>query len=87
MNRYFFQYCLAIVITFLGFACREPKIKIDKTMERKIDSLLVKMTLEEKIGQTAQRGESSLGNGELPDELKKGCKDGPDRFIPECNRS
>lgn len=76
MNLYFFQYCLAIVIIFLGFACREPNSKTDRMIERKIDSLLVKMTLEEKIGQTAQRGESSLGNGELADELKNAVRMG-----------
>ena len=76
MNRHFFQYGLAIMIALFGIACQDPNSKTERMMERNIDDLLKKMTLEEKIGQTAQRGESSLGNGELPDELKNAVRMG-----------
>lgn len=44
--------------------------------ERKIDALLAKMTVEEKIGQTALRGLSSRFKGILTEELKQAVKEG-----------
>jgi len=44
-------------------------------IEQKIDSLISKMSLEEKIGQTAQRGTSSRGSG-VSEELKQLVRDG-----------
>ncbi len=44
-------------------------------IERKVDSVLQKMTLIEKIGQTAQRGKSSRVK-ELPEHLKQAVRDG-----------
>lgn len=76
MNRYILQCCIAIAGSVVSFACREPLKNSDKMIETKIDSLLDEMTLEEKIGQTAQRGESSLGEGELPNEVKDAVRKG-----------
>lgn len=50
-------------------------ISKEDAIEFKIDSILSKMTLEEKIGQTAQRGKSSRVK-ELPVELKEAVKKG-----------
>lgn len=45
-------------------------------LEKRIDSLLAKMTLQEKIGQTAQRGVSSREKGRLTGELKEAVRQG-----------
>ncbi len=76
MNQYQLKLYLAMTISFLVFACKKPYSESDTIIEKKIDSLLVKMTIEEKIGQTAQRGESSIGKGELPDKLKNAVRNG-----------
>jgi beta-glucosidase len=76
MSRHLIHYCLAIAISGFCFACRKPNKENDKMIEMKIDSLLAKMTLVEKIGQTAQRGESSLEDGELSDDVKEAVKNG-----------
>ncbi|WP_282085718.1 beta-glucosidase BglX [Aquimarina algiphila] len=72
---------LACIFCYLLSSCtNEPSPKntsiseVD-TIESKIDSILLKMTLEEKIGQTAQRGKSSRVK-ELPVELKDAVKRG-----------
>ncbi len=41
----------------------------DSLLEAKIDSIISRMTIEEKIGQLALRGQSSRGTGELSEEL------------------
>ncbi|MEO1029983.1 MAG: glycoside hydrolase family 3 N-terminal domain-containing protein [Bacteroidota bacterium] len=48
----------------------------DQNMEFKIDSILSKMTLEEKIGQTNLRGTSSRVKGSLPETLKTAVRNG-----------
>lgn len=46
-----------------------------QTIEQRIDQLISKMTLTEKIGQTSQKGSSSRDKG-LPEELKQAVRDG-----------
>ncbi|MBC3767700.1 beta-glucosidase BglX [Neptunicella marina] len=46
------------------------------TIEQKVELLLAKMTLQEKIGQTNLRGRSSRAKGPLPDNLKATVRDG-----------
>jgi len=48
----------------------------DAIIESKIDEILSKMTLEEKIGQTNLRGTSSSVNGPLPEVLKTAVRNG-----------
>lgn len=60
----------------LVFALPLNAITVDAEVEKKIDALLAKMTLEEKIGQTALRGMSSRFKGELPSELRQAVKAG-----------
>ncbi|MBN2214839.1 MAG: glycoside hydrolase family 3 C-terminal domain-containing protein [Bacteroidales bacterium] len=67
---------LVPAIVVFSCTCRKPYETTDKMIERKIDSLLSDMTLEEKIGQTAQRGESSLNNGNLSEEIKDAVRKG-----------
>jgi beta-glucosidase len=76
MNRKMY-YCIPVLTVFL-FSCtqKQPYMIGDKIFEKKIDSLIVRMTLDEKIGQTAQRGESSLGDGELSEEIKDAVRKG-----------
>lgn len=45
-------------------------------LEKKINALIAKMSLEEKIGQTALRGTSSRVRGNLPDSLKEAVRKG-----------
>jgi beta-glucosidase len=52
-----------------------PSIAQTSDLEQSIETLLQKMTLEEKIGQTAQRGTSSRIK-ELPEELKEAVRQG-----------
>ncbi|HEX7026379.1 MAG TPA: beta-glucosidase BglX [Gammaproteobacteria bacterium] len=65
-----------IPVLLLVFALPLNAIPVDAEVEKKIDALLEKMTLEEKIGQTALRGMSSRFKGELPDDLRKSVKAG-----------
>ena len=48
----------------------------NQIIETKVDSVLSKMSLEEKIGQTNLRGTSSRVKGELPEELKTAVREG-----------
>lgn len=73
MKRFTFVPVLSLL---LFFALPLNAITVDAGIEKKIDSLLEKMTLEEKIGQTALRGMSSRFKGELPDDLRKSVKAG-----------
>lgn len=78
MTKNLTNYFIAGVMLFLTTtACQEVTTPKDKTdhIERKIDALLAKMTLEEKIGQTAQRGTSSREKN-LPEELKTRVRNG-----------
>lgn len=76
MNRKMYHCFLVPAIVVFSCTCRKPYETTDKMIERKIDSLLSDMTLEEKIGQTAQRGESSLNNGNLSEEIKDAVRKG-----------
>ncbi len=66
------------LLTFLIFAgcSKNTSTTVTDPIERKIDSVLVKMTLEEKIGQTNQRGTSSRVKGALSEELKAAVRSG-----------
>ena len=66
---------LLLVVAVLG--CKESKQAFvkDTTHEKKIDALISKMTLEEKIGQTNLRGVSSRAKS-LPENLKEAVKKG-----------
>ncbi len=59
-----------------AFTSHPPKTLIHKTIEQRIDSLMAKMTLDDKIGQTAQRGASSRVKGPLPEALKNAVREG-----------
>lgn len=48
----------------------------DDRLERRVDSVLTKMSLAEKIGQISQRGTSSRVRGGLSEELKQAVRDG-----------
>lgn len=68
-------------MTFLLSSCNsevsntEKKSEVEDPTEAKIDSIVSKMSLEEKIGQTAQRGKSSRVK-ELPKDLKDAVRRG-----------
>ncbi|WP_139793993.1 beta-glucosidase BglX [Reichenbachiella faecimaris] len=55
--------------------CTSEQQSIDP-IEQKVDELMSKMTLVEKIGQTAQRGTSSRVKGELSEDLKNAVREG-----------
>lgn len=55
--------------------CTTPQTDVDP-VEQKIDDLMSKMSLTEKIGQTAQRGTSSRVKGELSEDLKNAVREG-----------
>ncbi len=70
-----------IVFTLLcasAFLACEPMSSSESSdpLEAKIDIILSKMTLEEKIGQTCQRGTSSRVKGGLSEELKDAVRQG-----------
>ena len=69
---------LLILFTFLIFSCTKNESSSIKNndLEEKIDNLVSKMTLEEKIGQTNLRGTSSKVKGSLPETLKEGVRNG-----------
>ena len=60
------KYLQIIIITVIAASCGravEPAIPQDKEIEAKIDKLLSKMTLEEKIGQMTQVTATILVDG------------------------
>lgn len=65
-----------LAIGISAFTVRPPKIQVRKTIEQRIDSLMAKMTIDDKIGQTAQRGASSRVKGPLPEALKDAVREG-----------
>ena len=65
---------LSLLCVFL-FGFRPDKPLVKDPIERKIDSLIALMSLDEKIGQTAQRGTSSRVKV-LPEELKEAVRKG-----------
>ena len=67
--------CTLYIIIFSFQLCQSQSGKFDSKTEHKIDSLISIMSLEEKIGQTAQRGTSSRVKI-LPEELKEAVHKG-----------
>ncbi|MEO0898202.1 MAG: glycoside hydrolase family 3 N-terminal domain-containing protein [Bacteroidota bacterium] len=61
---------LATLIALLACLPFSSFAQTDDEIERRIDDLMSKMSLEEKIGQTALRGTSSRVKGALPQKLK-----------------
>ena len=61
-----------LVFSFAGQAQKQS----DAEIELKIDTLLERMTVEEKIGQLALRGTSSRVKGKLPQKLKNAVRNG-----------
>lgn len=80
--KYIVKSVLTIGLLVLVSNCKEAEISTPKTtnkdqgLENKIDSILGKMTLAEKIGQTNLRGTSSRVKGQLPEELKTAVRNG-----------
>ena len=62
-------------IMFFAIGCEKNK-KENTPIESKVQELLFKMTLEEKIGQLNLRGTSSRVKGTLPESLKKAVREG-----------
>lgn len=73
MKKIFFLLLFSLTLV----SCKENKPKLLKygAYENKIDALISKMTLEEKIGQTNLRGVSSRAKI-LPEDLKESVKNG-----------
>ncbi|WP_346880902.1 glycoside hydrolase family 3 N-terminal domain-containing protein [uncultured Algibacter sp.] len=71
-----------LILLLVFFNCKNESSKHIETsdesykIETKINNILSKMTLEEKIGQTNLRGTSSRVKGELPEELKTAVRKG-----------
>lgn len=66
----------ALIVSLLFMSSLNAMTEVNPETERKIDELLAKMTVEEKIGQTALRGLSSRFKGILSDEIKLAAKEG-----------
>ncbi len=64
------------IICLLISGCDSEEQAVKSSLERKVDSILINMSLEEKIGQTCQRGTSSRVKGELSEELKDAVRKG-----------
>ncbi|NME70364.1 glycoside hydrolase family 3 N-terminal domain-containing protein [Flammeovirga aprica] len=67
-------YYYSLLLTTLFFGCTTNQ-QLDP-VEQKVEELLSKMTIEEKIGQTALRGTSSRVKGDLPESLKEAVRKG-----------
>ncbi len=71
-----------VLLSFLLINCANEENATVKTsgqddkIEARINEILAKMTLEEKIGQTNLRGTSSRVKGQLPEELKTAVRNG-----------
>src|SRR5690606_5575394 len=70
-----FRFLFIALISVIYFSPKISSAQSDTEIEKKIEILLAKMTLEEKIGQTALRGTSSRSKI-LPEELKEAVKEG-----------
>lgn len=66
----------ALIVSLLFMSSLNAMTEVNPETERKIDELLAKMTVEEKIGQTALRGLSSRFKGILSDEIKLAAREG-----------
>lgn len=81
-TTYYFKSLFVLLLGFLLISCSNEEATTNKTssedekIEAKINELLSKMTLEEKIGQTNLRGTSSRVKGQLPEELKTAVRNG-----------
>jgi len=73
MSRF---YTLLFLLLILFSCSKEVSNTNLDSQEQKINELLSKMTLDEKIGQTNLRGTSSRVKGSLPQELVKATKSG-----------
>ncbi|KXX66542.1 glycoside hydrolase family 3 N-terminal domain-containing protein [Flammeovirga sp. SJP92] len=67
-------YYYSLLLATLFFGCTTNQ-QLDP-VEQKVEGLLSKMTIEEKIGQTALRGTSSRVKGDLPESLKEAVRKG-----------
>jgi beta-glucosidase len=71
-----------IILSLLMVSCVNNESSSSKTSQKndkieiKVNDVLSKMSLEEKIGQTNLRGTSSRVKGELPEELKTAVRNG-----------
>ncbi|MCF8260147.1 MAG: glycoside hydrolase family 3 C-terminal domain-containing protein [Melioribacteraceae bacterium] len=65
-----------LFFTVIAFSSITILAQSDDGIEAEIHSLLSKMTIEEKIGQTSLRGTSSRVDGSLSDELKSAVREG-----------
>lgn len=74
-NRLNLLLLLSILAVFFSH-CGQKDKKPTNALEQKVDSILAKMSLEEKIGQTSQRGTSSREKGALSEELKDAIRKG-----------
>ncbi|MEO9967104.1 MAG: beta-glucosidase BglX [Reichenbachiella sp.] len=70
------QLLVIISLSIIFFACDQTVTENQDPIEAKIDSLMNKMSLAEKIGQTAQRGTSSRVKGPLSEELITAVREG-----------
>ncbi|WP_281612626.1 glycoside hydrolase family 3 N-terminal domain-containing protein [Flammeovirga sp. SubArs3] len=69
------SYYFTITLLLFIVSCNQQKTPTDP-IEQRVEALLSKMTLEEKIGQTALRGTSSRVKGALPEEMKEAVRKG-----------
>lgn len=81
-SKYITKSIFFILLSFLFTNCANEENTTVKTsgqddkIEARINEILAKMTLEEKIGQTNLRGTSSSVKGQLPEELKTAVRNG-----------
>ena len=81
-RTYILNRVVVMLVLFFCFNCKQDALtntaNFDdaEAIETKINDLLSKMTLEEKIGQTNLRGSSSTVEGELPEALKIAVRNG-----------
>jgi beta-glucosidase len=66
----------ALIVLLLFMSPLKAMTTVNPETERRIDELLAKMTVEQKIGQTSLRGLSSRFKGILSDEIKQAAKAG-----------
>ncbi len=67
---------LSLIFCFLLSIHPQINAQTDQELNQKIKTLIAKMTLDEKIGQTALRGRSSRDRGGLSEELKQSVRNG-----------
>ncbi|WP_044211668.1 glycoside hydrolase family 3 N-terminal domain-containing protein [Flammeovirga sp. OC4] len=67
-------YYYSLLLATLFFGCTTNQ-QLDP-VEQKVEDLLSKMTIDEKIGQTSLRGTSSRVKGDLPESLKEAVRRG-----------